>query len=139
MGNNNNKDFEEKSNRQKADFYKEEMENRQKKLTDEDLEKMENSPFFDADEMFTAYNYRTAPFKDYKHYDNVDKKFNEKKNEFNEINLDEYRKEDSKFDLYKLERPLKGKDSQIGNGLNFLNSKIHHEGLYWKWRKIYSG
>ena len=129
MGNDGSSNFEYKNNREKAEYYKNIIKIREKNLTDKDLDFMNNSPMFDSDEMAVYYNYRIAPVKDYNHYDNVDKKFNENKKAFSKINLDDYKKSDGKYDVYRLERPLKGKDSIAGNILNSAVKKLHHEGV----------
>ena len=60
MGNDNNYT----SNSEKAEQNRQKYEERSKKLTDEDLDEMNNSPWFDSDEMATAYLYRMAPYKE---------------------------------------------------------------------------
>ena len=126
MGNNENFDG---SNKEKKEYYEKEIERRKKQLTDKDLEFMESSPWFDSDEMAVAYNYRTEPYKDYKHYENVDKAFDNEKEKFKSIDLDEFKKNDGTYDIIRLKRPLKGKDSFLGNIANKAIEKLHHEGV----------
>ena len=90
---------------------------------------MNNSPWFDSDEMATAYLYRMNPYKEYKHYEKIDEAFKEVKAKFDQINLRDFQKDDGTYNIYKLERPLKGKDSKIGNILNKTVNKLHHEGV----------
>jgi len=125
MGN----DINYTSNSEKAEKNKKEYEERSKKLTDKDLEEMNNSPWFDSDEMATAYKYRYQPYKEYKHYEKIDESFKEVKAKFDQINLRDFQKDDGTYNIYKLERPLKGKDSKIGNILNKTVNKLHHEGV----------
>ncbi len=127
-----NEEIAKKSNEEKAKYYKEQYENRSKKLTDKDLDEMENSPWCDSDEMYTAYNYRTQPYKDYTHYNNVDIDFKKEKERFNQIDLNKFKNDDGTYNIIRLQRALKGKNFVTDNLLNNANKaikKIHHEGL----------
>ena len=90
---------------------------------------MNNSPYFDSDEMYVAYNYRMEPYKQYKYYEGFNKEFQNEKEKFNKIDLNKYKNKDGTYTVTKLERPLGGKNSKIGKMFNKINKNLHHEGL----------
>ena len=123
------KDINYTSNSEKAEKNRKEYEERSKKLTDEVLDKMNDSPMFDIDEMATFYSYKMDPYKEYKLYEKIDESFKATKEKFAQTNLKDFQNHDGTYNIYQLERPLKGKDSKIGNFLNKVMNKLHHEGV----------
>jgi len=123
------KDIKYTSNSEKEEQNKKEYEERSKKLTDEVLDEMNNSPMFDSDEIALYYSYKLKPYEEYKHYEKIDESFKVTKEKFDQINLKDFQNDEGTYNIYKLERPLKVKDTKIGNILNKIVKKIHHEGV----------
>ena len=112
----------------KANYYKKEANEREKNMPSKDVEYMINSPWISYDEMERAIKYK-EPFNDYKHYSNVDQAFQRERERFRNIKIQFYKNKDGSFNVYKLQRPLGGKDSKSGTTLNNIMTKLHHEGV----------
>ena len=124
MGNEENNNY--RSNFEKAEEYKNEYQKRANKLTDKDLKEMNDSPWFDSDEMANAYNYRNGPYNEYKHYEKLSEYYETEKKRFNQIDLDYFRNDNGSFLVYRVERPL---NNRFGVCLNNSAKKLHHEGV----------
>ena len=124
-----NDQMNNQSNAQKANYYKGELNERERNLPNKDLEYIQQSPWISYDEMERAIKYRNGPYNDYNHYSNVDQAFQRERGRFRQINLQIYKNNDGSFSVFKLQRPLGGMNSTFGVAANNAIQKMHHEGV----------